>query len=351
MEILFINNYPMDHAWELWQKREYPGHHLWGANELNQFGIRVHIPRHEVSSTINKLGEKWLDVQFLDQQLRVAALSKKYDVIYSGCQSNSLILAVLRKSGFVRTPLISIVHHPIAIGSRGRAFVSGHDKLICLSRRIMQQIETDFPESAQKLIHLDWGPEIDFYRRDAQLDSSPWCDVVSAGKSNRDHSTLAVALADTKYRLKIFCSSESAPKAGTGGANTQVFCGSKHQNAIDYSQLVNEYRHSTIVAIPLTDTNALAGLTSLLDAMVMGKPVVMTKNKNLDINIEQENIGIWVEPGDVAGWRRAIQFLMDNPEEAMCMGRRARGLVERRYNSSTFSRGLAISLISAASAK
>ena len=68
----------------------------------------------------------------------------------------------------------------------------------------------------------------------------------------------------------------------------------------------------------------------------MGKPVIMTRNPYVDIDIEKEGIGRWVDPGDVDGWREAIQWFADHEEEARAMGERARMLVDNGLNSSTF---------------
>ena len=41
-----------------------------------------------------------------------------------------------------------------------------------------------------------------------------------------------------------------------------------------------------------------------MDCLGIGKPVIMTKNPNIDIDIEKEGIGHWVEPGDVEEWKK-----------------------------------------------
>ena len=47
-----------------------------------------------------------------------------------------------------------------------------------------------------------------------------------------------------------------------------------------------------VIAIPLEKQETLAGLTSLLDCLGFGKPVIMTRNPCIDIDIEKEGIGI-----------------------------------------------------------
>ena len=93
-------------------------------------------------------------------------------------------------------------------------------------------------------------------------------------------------------------------------------------------------------AIPLFADNRLYGLNSLADALALGKPVIMTRIPEMGLDIEAEGIGRWVAPGDVAGWRAAIAFFDEHPEEAVAMGARARALVDDGLHSEAFAHAL-----------
>jgi glycosyltransferase involved in cell wall biosynthesis len=69
----------------------------------------------------------------------------------------------------------------------------------------------------------------------------------------------------------------------------------------------------------------------------MGKPVIMTKTQFIDLDIEKEGIGIWVESGDVEGWRNAIEKIYSDENLAQEMGLKARKLAESRFNYKEFS--------------
>jgi glycosyltransferase involved in cell wall biosynthesis len=97
-----------------------------------------------------------------------------------------------------------------------------------------------------------------------------------------------------------------------------------------------ELLRACVLAIPLVANTSLAGLTSLMDALGTGKLVIMTRHPLIDIDIEKEGIGKWVEPGDIEGWTRALSFFHRHPEESQAMGLRARALVDNGLNSSSF---------------
>jgi glycosyltransferase involved in cell wall biosynthesis len=91
----------------------------------------------------------------------------------------------------------------------------------------------------------------------------------------------------------------------------------------------------------LTSGSSLAGLTSLTDALGCGKPVIMTRHPLIDIDLEKEGIGRWVNPGDVTGWIDALCWFRDNPGEAAAMGNRALQLARERFNSKRFAEQIA----------
>ena len=343
MKILFVNNYAMNRAWNLWKNGEWPGHHLWGITHLNTYGIDVDILPYEKYVRLKRImaGE----LGDLDQQVRMLVNWHGYDLIYSGCQTSTILLSWLRCLGIFHKPIIATLHHPLGYSLRNRWFVKGHSKLLCLSRGFKEQIENSFGGLADgKLELLEWGADLGFYHFDGSGSRDDVGLIVSAGTSKRDYNTLVQAAGAVDCRVKIYCSVDSAPAVVPLRSNVGVYVGDGTYDAIGYRDLFAEYAQAAIVAIPLKDIRILSGLTSLLDAMLVGKPVIMTKNPGIDIDIEAAGIGLWVEPGDVNGWRDAINYLIANPQKARDMGKRGRELCENRYNLDRFASQLALAI-------
>ena len=333
----------MDKAWEEWRRGEYPGHHLWGITHLPGHGIDVDILPFERYPILNKIGQGYRLGNYLDQQIRAYLRSPKYDLVYSACQDNTLFLSILREMGVFRKPIVSIIHHPIEIKKRNKIYVKGHDRLLCLSKSVLRDLEDKFNLSRTKICSIDWGVDLSFYDREknstpAESESSF---ILSAGKSSRDHDTLAKAFVKIGYPLKIYCSARSAPSISGLPSNITVQYDHPVFNAISYLELLAEYRKAFAIAIPLIGTDSLAGLTSLLDAMAMQRAVIMTTNHRINLDIEKEGVGICVAPGDVSGWQRAVNYLLAHPEEANAMGRRGYHLCKTKYNLEVFSSTLA----------
>jgi glycosyltransferase involved in cell wall biosynthesis len=348
MKILFINNYPMDVAWKSWQDGIYPGHHLWGITHLHKYRIDVDILPYEKYVILNKIGKNLRLGGYLDQQIRMIFKSSSYDVIYSGCQDNSFLISFLKYLKIFNKPIYSLIHNPITKSKKNRIFIEAQNKLFFLSKSVMTQVQQDFNINEQKIELLEWGVDLPFYQYKmvdhdnyGTMTSQESTFIISAGKANRDHDTLVKAFSNINFPLKIYCSAASAPTFSILPPNIEVIFNHPVNNAISYRELLREYRRAYAITIPLKDTSSLAGLTSLLDAMAMSKAVIMTRNNQIDIDIEKEKIGIWVEPGDIEGWKQAISYLLKQPDETVEMGLRGCSLCKSKYNIEEFSSKLA----------
>lgn len=355
MKVIFINNYAMDWAWEHWKKKEYPGHHLWGATDLHKYGIDVEILRHEKYSLLKKIGNKIKILGDLDQQLRIFLREPNYELVYSGCELNAVGLAFLRAIGIFKKPVVTIMHRSFKKNLLNdiiiNIFIKRYDKIFCLSSVIYCQLKDKFNIPEEKLAVLPLGMDLLFYQNkegegiDEEEEKNTGF-ILSAGKTGRDYNTVVKAFREIEYNLKIYCSTDSAPTISNLPSTIKIKF-NESSSVLSYEELQAEHEKAYAVAIPLyipperADDVTLIGYTSLLESMAMGKAVVMTRNRQIDIDIEQEGIGLWVDHGDVKGWQEAITHLLENPQETKEMGKRGRRLCEEKYNLETFSSKLA----------
>jgi glycosyltransferase involved in cell wall biosynthesis len=342
LRVLFMNDYDMERALSEWRRGDYPGQHLFGMTDGASNGIELDILpfarfHHLKAFSARRVGD-------LDQQLRVLFHRRRYDVLYSGSQYDTMVLAVLRRLRLFRRPIVATVHH-LATGvlARPRVFrlmFGGHDRLLCMSRDIYDQLHTGLGLPADRLELVEWAVDLDLYRPSPPSEPEGERFIISAGKTKRDFQLLAEALGGSGHPVHIYCSAESAPRLDPSWSNIEVRFDQERPDqseALPMSALLEEYRRSLAVAIPLqaTETRGTTGLTSLLEALAMGRPVVMTQNSFMDI--EGAGVGMSVAPGDANGWRDAIERLYAHPEDAEAMGRRARAVAEERFGLAQYS--------------
>jgi glycosyltransferase involved in cell wall biosynthesis len=76
------------------------------------------------------------------------------------------------------------------------------------------------------------------------------------------------------------------------------------------------------------------------DALAMGKPVIMTANPYIDVDLEAIGCGRTVGIGDAVGWETALSDMLQDVEGRVLMGARARAFAESEWNYELFSAAL-----------
>ena len=170
---------------------------------------------------------------------------------------------------------------------------------------------------------------------------------ISTGKENRDILTLIKAFAQTHSSLNVYisetCGNINYKKLLEGiyiPSNIQLHF---TEGVIPYllAQKVAGCRFIVICCLEFPYT---VGLTTLVEALALGMPIICSRNPYFEIDIDKEKVGISIPYGDVEGWINAINYLETHPEEAAEMGRNARKLAEERFNLEIFSKEIAESL-------
>ncbi len=89
-----------------------------------------------------------------------------------------------------------------------------------------------------------------------------------------------------------------------------------------------------VVALPVRENSYSGATTVLLQAMALGKPVVVSRTAAIASGYELED-GVncrLVEPGDAAALERAILETLTGADAAAALGTRARQIVERSFS-------------------
>jgi glycosyltransferase involved in cell wall biosynthesis len=96
----------------------------------------------------------------------------------------------------------------------------------------------------------------------------------------------------------------------------------------EYGELRDLYASSAIVVVPLLENDFQAGVTTILEGMAMGKPVVVTKTSGqTDVIIDGEN-GVYVPVADADAVTNALVRLRTDPALRQRLGQGARSWLE-----------------------
>ena len=102
-------------------------------------------------------------------------------------------------------------------------------------------------------------------------------------------------------------------------------------NQLSQRALRDLYSRSRFVVVPLHPADFDAGVTTICEAMAMGKALIVTRTRG-QVDVVREGVhGLYVPPGDPRALRQAIEYLLHHPEEAVRMGRASRELAEAQH--------------------
>jgi glycosyltransferase involved in cell wall biosynthesis len=331
MKILFLNNYDMAYYWNACQNGQEPKHHLWGTSELAQHDMTVEVLPFSRFKRLKELSRRWPMLGDLDQQIRVLLGFQPFDIIYSGHYFSTILLALLRGLKLFPKPIVAIAYQSLEKNIWSQIFmtcgVRGYDKIVCLSQAVWDNLHDDFGIPEDKLQVIFWGADVSFYPAVAEsiTESKRTRRVVSTGRTSRDYDTLVEAFQHIDGELEIYGWSPTVTPP--------------------WPAYIQRYQEADVVAIPIGLHPAKPptgnGYSTFLDAIALGKPMVMTRNPSFAVDVEAAGIGLWAEPNDPQSWQYAISYLLDNPAIAQEMGERGRNLCETQYNLHRFATALA----------
>lgn len=168
--------------------------------------------------------------------------------------------------------------------------------------------------------------------------------ICAVGAEMRDYTTLLEAIRGTGLRCHIATDHVRIPARFRLLNDRRVPIGNLNARAdmhitegrMSLIELRNLYARSRCVVVPLLPSDTDNGVTCILEAMAMGKPVICSRTRG-QVDVVQEGVtGLYVPVGDAAALRTAILSLWNEPLRAQQMGRNARIFVEKHHTLETF---------------
>lgn len=186
------------------------------------------------------------------------------------------------------------------------------------------------------------------------------CLISTAGLEYRDYPTLLRAVRDLPVRVVIAAASHWSTHGNTAAGDIPP---NVSVTSLDYPALRDLYARSNFVVVPLRDADNQAGITTMLEAMALGKALIVTASRGqrdvirgrlctasgmtdelingpapfgITGETAEAETGLYVPPADPAALRRAIQYLLDHPHEAARMGAAGQRLVREQMSLDRF---------------
>lgn len=328
MTVYFYHTQDTERIVREWKEGIFPSHFLYGALQLQEldFDMVWHHQKHTYRRLHDMLVATW----------KILTCRKHYDVLYATHTLGIEPIILLHALGLYRRPIVVWHHQPIvraksALRERlARLFYRGMDHMIFFSQKLIADSLLSDKADPLRMSMVPWGADLDYYDSLHSDGKSPSL-FISSGKELRDYETLLEAFRRTELPLTLYVEKKRQAYFASlhPGQNVTLHYGDRpipHEIA----QLVAQSRCVCICCQP---SNYTVGLTTVVEALALGKPILCTRNLQMPMDIEAEGCGFWLEPGDTDGWAAKLRFIADHPEEAAAMGRRGRALAERLYNA------------------
>lgn len=168
--------------------------------------------------------------------------------------------------------------------------------------------------------------------------------ICSVGAEMRDYETLIEAMRGTGLRCHIAADHVRIPNrirllkdrrvpldALSVPGDATVTVGRK-----TFPELRDLYARSRFVVVPLFPSESDNGVTVILEAMAMGKPVISSQTRGQVDVIQNGVTGICVPVRDPVHLREAMLSLWNDRQRAQAMGARARADVEQHHTLENF---------------
>ncbi|MFH0844002.1 MAG: glycosyltransferase [Pseudomonadota bacterium] len=200
-----------------------------------------------------------------------------------------------------------------------RLALPGIDYVLCTSREEEKKYSQMFHIPPEKIQFYPDSPSRHL------LESYPFSRkdyIFSYGNSDRDFDTLVEASRNFKKRV-IILSQRYTPERSLPDTVQLI------TDTISEGGLIEFITSSRLVVLPLVDYAVSAGQNTMVEAMALGRPLVVTANMATIEYATHGETALFTKAKDPKELERRIRFLWDHPEEAERMGQRAKELAFR----------------------
>ena len=267
----------------------------------------------------------------------MAALRRDgFEAVYLTGEDIGIPLAFCLRASRCRRRITAVVHNAGALSRRVPFRLLGQgawDNLICLDaeqRRILVDELRLGPASVYRL--AQWV-DTEFFAEGQATSARAEGYVFCCGREKRDYRTFREAAATIPHPCWVVASGWSSQpgfRASSGIEATENV--RVDRGGLSFSELRDAYDGARFVVVPIEAVDYAAGVTTICEAMAMGKAIIATASPGIAEYVEDEVTGLVVPPGDSQSMARAIDKLWRSPGRCKEMGRHNRRTAETAYS-------------------
>ena len=281
-------------------------------------------------------------LRFIRQLLRY----RHYDVLIGADSPSVLLFVLLKRALKLKKPVVII---DPALNSQYRNRMRLHslvlpyvDEVVVFGKIQVEFLEREYGGRVSSTF-IRHRMDCRFF--DPALAPEPPSDpaqryVLAVGNDiGRDYETLLAAATSLPMPVLIH-TRRKLPQALPRNVRVQ-------SDWITFEELRLLYARASVVVMPLKETVHASGTNGVLEALAMGRPVVVSASSGIRDYIIDGVTALTPLPGDIDGLRRAVLDLWAKPEVAESLGYQARNYALEKLSMPTYAAQIASILLRA----
>jgi glycosyltransferase involved in cell wall biosynthesis len=258
------------------------------------------------------------------------------DVVFATADTVGIPVVLLKRARLLRPPIVyaAIGLHERLIQLRGRRAIALYRDALSRAQTILAHARSEaewlrawLGPAAPRVVFLPFGVDVRAFR---PADREPDVDVVSVGADPRRDYPLLLSVAARRPELsfRVVATADRARSFGQLPANVAV------ETDIVLERIRDRLAAARVVALPVRPNSYTGATTVLLQAMAMGKAVVVSRTEAIADGYElQDGVNCrLVEPGAVHAFEVALLETLGDLNVARSLGARARETVEHDFS-------------------
>lgn len=314
------------------REHKYRGELLYGAVNLEHYGLKVFLPNNKSWGIGKRSMIKIAWYMLLNQ--------RHYDVIYAAYFQGLQLLILLNGLGIIRKKIIIWHHDPIVPSSSlvrrtvQRIFFRGCHKVLFFTQSLMESSIDCKVCPNSKMSIMPWGPDMDYFDR-IRIDYSKTTNgrYLMSGSDSRDFESAINAFSELKYDIDIYPPKDppqSSKPIERNFPNIHYYHLDLNMNGYkEMAEATSKCKAVLIITKPINGRKLPSGLTSICEAIGLGKPCIITDNKFFSDEMRNAGFAIFVKVGDVEGIKNAVERLEQSPSLRQQMSEAALSFARR----------------------
>ncbi|RJR13538.1 glycosyltransferase [Candidatus Parcubacteria bacterium] len=334
MRVLFLYTGHRKELLEKAQKGEDPGGGLWGLWPLKQRGVQAELLELEQFFPIRIA--RFLRARVLghyNAHLPLLPFLFRYDIVFTaGAFTTQIVFTVLQQLFRFKRP-VWVMHDFSIIGLLGEGktlkqkvfawAVARTGGIVTVGKKESEALKSRFAHLASRIAYIPFGVDTEWFKPQPHVPEERL--VITVGiDPDRDWPAFFEAVKDIDAKV-IVAGSGRRSKRFNPPPSVEV-------RMFTPKEMVDLYARAAVVVIPLDTSsrvNDAMGLSTLYEAMAMGKAIVVSHTDHTESYIQNSENGMLVPQKDAGAMRRAVLELLENRDKRVQLGKSARAYAER----------------------